>query len=321
MTDKKRSDWHLEFGFHGFELEDQHYDLGSGLVLSRVKFPLEESDPTSAFIIKMSHFSSKIPPTVILKTEMKNKTENEIHSEFFILGRLFLLLGRGSVQTTSYYRYLPEGESTWRQPVTSSSFYTMSASYRIKNDIIPQLKSMITTLLSPLRGILCETSIPKEAQPIIIALKRYHDAIVTHLDFDDTFLFGINCLESLFLKEDETQELMFRVQNRISLLFSYFEGFSSLEVRDNIRQAYKARNKTAHGGTITQTDRKQLQPVHVSLQNYDRLSIQIFLQLLKIFPKKTLIDKLDEAFVDHSAREEIGNLIHKQKLKILNIHS
>jgi hypothetical protein len=321
MADENKRDWHLEFGFHGFELEDEYYDLGSGLVLSRVKFPLEESDPISAFIIKMSLLCSKIPPTVILKTELKNKTENEIYSEFFILGRLFLLLGRGSVQTTSYYRYLLEGESNWRQPVTSSSFYTMSASYRIKNDIIPQLKSMITTLLSPLRDILCKTSVPKEAQPIIIALKRYHDAIVTHLDFDDTFLFGINCLESLFLKEDETQELMFRVQNRISLLFSYFEGFSSLEVRDNIRQAYKARNKTAHGGTITQNDRKQLQPVHVSLQNYARLSIQIFLQLRKIFPKKTLIDKLDEAFVDHSAREEIRNHIQKQKLQILDIHS
>lgn len=321
MADEEKRDWHLEFGFHGFELDDEHYDLGSGLVLSRVKFPLEESDPISAFIIKRSLLVYKIPPTVILKTELKDKTESEIYSEFFILGRLFLLLGRGSVQTTSYYRSVPKGESNWREHIISSSFYTMSASYRIKNDTIAQLKSMITTLLPILRYILCKTSVPKEAQPIIIALKRYHDAIVTHLDFDDTFLFGINCLESLFLKESEIQELAFRVKNRISLLFSYFEGFSSLEVRDNIQKAYKTRNITTHGGTIPQNDREQLQPVQVSLQNYARLSIQIFLQLLKIFPKKTLIDKLDEAFVDHSAREEIRNLIHKQNLQILNIHS
>lgn len=54
MTDEKKRDWHLEFGFHGFELDDEHCDLGSGLVLSRVKFPLEESDSISAFILKMS---------------------------------------------------------------------------------------------------------------------------------------------------------------------------------------------------------------------------------------------------------------------------
>jgi len=317
---EKQKDWQLEFGFHGFELDDEHCDLGSGLVVTRVKFPLEQTDPISAFIIKMSCFS-KVFPTVFLKTQMRNKIENALNSEIFVLGRLFLLLGRGSVQTTSYYRILPEGETKWREITTSSSFHTMSASYRINSDKIPQIKWMIGVLLPTLRDILGKTSVSEEAQPIIIALKRYHDAIVTHVDFDDTFLFGINCLESLFLKSNETQELMFRVQNRVSLLFSHFEDCSPLQVRDNIRSAYKARNKIAHGGTILQKDRKGLQSVHVNLQNYARLSIQIFVQLLSIFPKNDLIDKLDEAFVDRSAREDIRNLIHQQDVRILSLNN
>ena len=225
------------------------------------------------------------------------------------------------MQTTSYYQILPEGETKWREIITSSSFHTMSASYRINPDKIPQIKWMINALLPTLRDILGKTSVSKGAQPIIIALKRYHDAIVTHLDFDDTFLFGINCLESLFLKPNETQELMFRVQNRVSLLFSNFEDFSPLQIRDNIRNAYIARNKIAHGGTIPQKDRKGLKSVHVNLQNCARLSIQIFVQLLSLFPKNNLIDKLDEAFVDRSAREEIRNLIHRHDVRILSLNN
>ena len=139
---EKQKDWQLEFGFHGFELDDEHCDLGSGLVVTRVKFPLEETDPISAFIIKMSFFF-KVFPTVFLKIQMRNKTENALNSEIFVLGRLFLLLGRGSVQTTSYYRILPEGETKWREITTSSSFHTMPASYRINSDKIPQIKWMI----------------------------------------------------------------------------------------------------------------------------------------------------------------------------------
>jgi len=59
---EKQKDWQLEFGFHGFELDDEHCDVGSGLVVTRVKFPLEETDPISAFIIKMSFFLKFLQP-------------------------------------------------------------------------------------------------------------------------------------------------------------------------------------------------------------------------------------------------------------------
>ena len=320
MTDEERRDWYLEFGFYGFELDDEYCDLGDGLILSRVKLPLEETNPISAFIIKMPYLF-KPTPTVFLKTEVKDKTRKDLSKEIFILGRLFLLLGRGSVQTTPYYRSMPKGEYEWREANIGPSFYTMSAAYRINADSIPLIKWMIKMLLPTMRVILGKTSVSKEAQPIITGMKRYHDAIVTHLDFDDTFLFGINCLESLFLKSDESQELMFRVQNRVSLLFSNFEVFSPLEVRENIRKAYKARNKIAHGGTIQQKDRKGLESVHVNLQNYARLSIQIFIQLLSLLPKDALIDKLDEAFVDSSAREDLRKLIYERDVRILSLNN
>ena len=103
--------------------------------------------------------------------------------------------------------------------------------------------------------------------------------------------------------------------------YKYFKGFKPLEVREDIHKAYNARNTPAHGGTIPQKDRNELRSVHVNLQDYARLSIQIFIQLLSFLPKNVLIDKLDNAFVDCKARNELKKLINRRDVRILSLNN
>jgi len=317
MVEDVPLDWHFEFGLHGLELDNDLYDLSNELILRRIEYPLDESDSFSRFIIAEHLFRSF--PKVVLELDLKNKIKSSLFSELFIWGRLFLLLGRGSVQTTNYYRALPKGDLEWHEAISSIPFHTVSASYLIKHSSIKDLKDMINLLLPKLRLMLGVDPIPEGGQPILIAMRRYHDAIVSHLDFDDTFYFGINCLEALFLKVGERYRQEKLVMSRISKLLSNFNNFQDLEIRSRIGEAYKARNITSHGGSIPQKDRKKLKAIHGSLQDYARLSIQIFLQLFGIIGKNDFIDLIDKAIEKQSADNKLKSTINTNSIRVLNL--
>ncbi len=282
------------------------------MTLRRGEFRPEELNLRFNFFQKIQH-----TPSVVLEWRMKNIVESRIFSEIFRLERLFLLIGRGSVQTTPYILYLKKGEEKWHEFSLSHSFHTMQAIYEIDNRGIQKLKSSIDILLPKLCKILATNNPPKEGHPSLNALIRYRDSIVTHLGLNDTFIFGINCLEALFLKTEERTELQYRVVNRVALLLSHF-GHSSLEIKRELEKAYSARNKVAHGGRLTQNSINKLAPINESLQNYARLSIQIYLQLMGSIPKEDLIDKIDDSLIDNDSNEKLRSDLIKLGITTIN---
>jgi len=310
---------YVEFGFMGFELADGCYELENGITLRRVEYPLENNEDPFLAPFKRFPLLFLSSPSVIIGCELDQLTSTSIFPDIHCLQRLFLLLGRGSVQITQPYRFLPKGETQWRQGGVGCLFHTMSAMYRIEQEVIPEINEMINTLLPKLRMIFDGTPPTKQDQPIVTALKRYLDAIVTHIDLEDVFIDGITCLESLFLKDNEKNELKYRVSNRLSLLLSNFDDFHPLAVRNELNKAYNVRNTVAHGGYIPRKDRKELLSVNKNLQNYNRWSIQICLQLHNIILKNKLIDLLDDSLVDQGSREKLRKLIKEDNIRLLSL--
>lgn len=152
----------------------------------------------------------------------------------------------------------------------------------------------------------------KESDALSIAYQRYSDSLDTHL-FEKRVSSAVMGLEALYLTEID--ELPYRLSMRVGKLLSLIKGdYEPSEVRDNVKVAYKIRNKYVHGTILKTGDRRKLEEKHGDLNKFakiimDYLRASIVALLLRRTSKTSLIRKIDESFLDGKKEEEIRKLL------------
>ena len=150
----------------------------------------------------------------------------------------------------------------------------------------------------------------KESDALSIAYQRYTDSLDTHL-FEKRISSAVMGLEALYL--DEIDELPYRLSIRVGKLLSLtMDGSNPSEIRDNVKVAYKIRNKYVHGAILKAEDKRKLEEKLGDLNEFSKRIMDYLrasiVALLRRPNKKSLIQKIDDSFLDSNKDKEIKKL-------------
>ena len=151
----------------------------------------------------------------------------------------------------------------------------------------------------------------KEPDELSIGYDRYGDSLEAHI-LEKRISSAVMGLEALYLSPSERQELTFKLSMRVGKLLNQI-GYSAEKVRKELTHAYDIRSTYVHGKTLTQKQKNrhekevgELGQFSKVVMDYLRASIVAWLER----PSKTsLIQKIDDSFLDSKKEEEIKKLL------------
>jgi hypothetical protein len=141
------------------------------------------------------------------------------------------------------------------------------------------------------------------------ALHWYAELMLATVPFEGAIACSIACLEALFLGDNPSTELQYRLTQRtISLLRSL--GWNPLEMRKVIGEAYKVRSKYVHGASQKKMSQENLRELYQRVGEYSRIACLTWIQLaVKNGQKRDeVLRLLDDALVDDDSRARLGLL-------------
>jgi hypothetical protein len=149
---------------------------------------------------------------------------------------------------------------------------------------------------------------------ITIAYKRYCDSLLEDGVPERRIANAIMGLEALFMKPNETQELVYRLSNRTAKMLKSFD-YKPVEAKHIIGDAYKIRNQFAHGGYMSDKQLKKLKKVHkdttnLLLSTLDYLRVSIVAYMTVKIKKELFIDLIDASLVDMKADEQLHSILN-----------
>lgn len=277
---------------------------------TRLRKPIRE-DFEREVLGGLSYEQVEVEPTAFLNTSIyaneSNAIRHEIDEKIAIL-RLFRI---GSVQdirynldTDSIVKLAPSGG--WSGKLIGPD------KYLITNEEVEPLKVFWSNMK--------DVKLPDSAYPhrpqvkqdeLSIAYDRYNDSLETHI-LEKRISSAVMGLEALYLSPSERQELTFKLSMRVGKLLSQI-GYSAEKVRKELTHAYDIRSTYVHGKTLTQKQKNrhekevgELGQFSKVVMDYLRASIVAWLER----PSKTsLIQKIDDSFLDSKKEEEIKKLL------------
>lgn len=254
-------------------------------------------------------------PTAILQIRMRSKSggvviQNEIDRDIAIL-RLF------RVSPIQSIRYTLDTDSildaTGRGTITPGIQPLVSDKYLIREEDVEPLKTFWANMKRVELPIPSREGKKKEPTELSIAYERYSDSLEGGV-IEKRIASAVMGLEALYLTEID--ELAYRLSMRVGKLLSLTDdNYKSCEVRDNLKTAYKIRNKYVHGATLKAEDRRELEEKQFARTIIDYLRASI-VALFKRSGKTALIDKIDESFLNNAKEDEIRKLLfmpHKKE--------
>lgn len=157
-----------------------------------------------------------------------------------------------------------------------------------------------------------------------IAYTRYCDAILHNGVFERKIATVVMGLESLLLKQQENQELKYRLSIRLAKIFGLL-GSDPADVRRIVEKAYGVRNLFVHGGHLSNKQKEKLAAQFNSIRNFqssilEYLRISIILMLLIKQDKNKFIDLIDNSFIDKEKDAELSKVLKPNKdIIIMNV--
>ncbi|NOJ27250.1 MAG: hypothetical protein DA330_04480, partial [Nitrososphaera sp.] len=149
----------------------------------------------------------------------------------------------------------------------------------------------------------------KESNHLVIAIRRFNDALLKNEQLQIKIALSVMCLEALY--GDNKSELSFRFKNRISKAMGIL-GCDAKKVYEILDKAYEIRSDYVHGDKFESRD---VESVDLrSILDYARISILLFLQLNNLgHDKKKFLAILDDALYDKEQDIELRKLLKKCK--------
>ena len=256
-------------------------------------------DPT-AFLYVLRHEKGDIPSFRVF-----NKLQKEVD-------RVTKILSLFRVGSIEYINYYVDTDSIINTTVSSASKTRFSGvdSYLITRDDVSNLKTFWSTVNSIILPIPLVGE-QKDANEISIAYDRYCDSLESGA-LEKRISSAVMGLEALYLSPSEQQELSYRLRMRISKLLSLI-GYTSNKVRVHIRDAYYIRSTYVHGGLVSKKDRTKYEKAYGNLNEFSKIIMDYLrasiVALLKRPSKTSLIQIIDDSFLDNKKEEEIRKLL------------
>ena len=149
-----------------------------------------------------------------------------------------------------------------------------------------------------------------EVDYLTIAIQRYVDSLLKPEIAESRLTFAMMCLEALYLKQDERQELEHRLAQRISKTLYQF-GHEPLEIFNKVKRSYEIRSSFVHGSPIPKNKQSDAQKLAEDILEYARSSIVIQLQLKHTMDKEKLLALVDNSLLNPQANTKLNGLLKK----------
>lgn len=250
--------------------------------------------------------------SAVLQLNLLHKSLREIQEEVGVVINTLRLFKLGSV---FYLKYEMTPESITRFGGTLGAGNGQATHY--KYVIEPQDIAGLSTFISRIKPL-----VPKDIEGhvftsdfIVIAFKRYLDALIRRGSPESRITAAITCLESLYLKAAERMELAHRLAQRTSALLRLFD-YRALEVYNNVTRAYDIRSTFIHGSSTAEKDKSSLGELCKTIMQYARVSLLVSMQLQNTLEKEQLINKLDNSLLDNSAYSKLQKAIGENDIMV-----
>lgn len=257
-------------------------------------------------------FSSRLrpleDPTAILNTIIHAKTETELYLEIDRGIEILRLFQVGSVQDVK--NIIDKDSIIYRTRYEFSDEQLLGQdSYLITERDAERLKTFWLRMKRIDLPIPVERGVPKEPTALAISYERYSNALDDKI-FENRIFSAIMGLEALYLMEK--QEMSYRLRMRAAKLLSLI-GYDHNEIVERIKDAYEVRSTYVHGEILKQQDRRKLERKHGNLDEFSKTIVDYLrasiIALLKRPNKNSLIQKIDDSFLDAEKEEEIRKLL------------
>ena len=234
--------------------------------------------------------------------------QNEIDKAIAIL-RLFRV---GAVQDTRHSETTDSVIGFQASELTRGKLLGSADKYVITRRDVKVLKSFWTNMKKVNLPDSAYSGQQKESDALSIAYQRYTDSLDTHL-LEKRISSAVMGLEALYLSPSEQQEMSYRLRMRVGKLLSLIGYNNSNEIRRNLIDAYDVRSTYVHGGILKQRDKGKLEQKHGDLNEFSKIIMDYLrasiVALLKMHSKTSLIQELDDSFLDSKKENEIQKLL------------
>ena len=227
------------------------------------------------------------------------------------LVRVFTLLGPNQVRLLRYARsqlgtrFL---ESVMAAPERLSD---SGGRYCIRRSKTPVARAFIQRILPFLDGSSGE---PEEGSMQRIGtstLDLYDEGLRNHPDTVGGIAFKIASLESMFLTDDETAEVSYKLRIRVAAALTMLTGTDGVQVLANVGTAYGIRSGFFHGHVKRKDRESATAELADTLGYYCRVLVSVFLQSGDMNRKLFLRD-LDAGLVDPKARTALRSRLQQK---------
>ena len=234
--------------------------------------------------------------------------QNEIYREIAVL-RLFRV---GAVQ---YIQYTEDSDSIIHPGVSTLTSGRLRGSdkYLITREDVNLLKAFWANMKSVTLPSSASIGEHREPDELSIAYDRYGDSLEANV-LEKRISSAVMGLEALYLGGGEQQEMSYRLRMRVGKLLGLI-GYNPGEVQEKMKDAYnEIRSKYVHGGLLKQKDKQRLEKRYGDINEFsktvmDYLRASIVALLLRKISKTSLIQKIDDSFLDTSKDGEIRKLL------------
>jgi len=303
-----------EVEVEGIALRPDKVKPSYGITLRRTKIEdLEREFPTYEFM--QPRFLST--PSAILNIEFLGRGAREIQRKVEQSIAILRLFKVGSV---TYIRYRMYSDSMTdimaRGTLTSGGTERARETYLVTEEDVSKLKKFWQTISNVIPPSFFESGITK-TDFVTIAYNRYSDSLSQNGILERRIANAVMGLEALFLKDDEVQELVYRLSFRVSKLLSLL-GYDPHEVKEAVSDAYKVRNRFVHGGHLSHREKKRIESKYKDVRNFllqllEYLRISIIVMMLSGREKDEIMDLIEDSFVDKKREEMLNGIISRTK--------
>ncbi len=298
--------WYPVVWLDGLIVADKEIQIRKNLVIRQpTKQDITRKEPSH---ISLGNSFRDLPSAILLPA-IKSKSQNDIQktiSKIVIALRLFRV---GSISILSTKMKSDSVMGLSGGTYSSLSHPSTFEKYSISKKDIPLLKAFIEKM-EPLIPLIGYDSTETQIDHTVIAIQRYNDALLKPEINESRLSFAIMCLEALYLKDHERQELEHRLGQRVSKLLGEFDH-QSLEVYNKLKRSYDIRSSFVHGSPISKENQNEALSLAHDLLAFARLSIVIQLQLKEIIEKDNFLNLIDNSLLNQKALDKLQKLIQK----------
>ncbi len=256
-----------------------------------------------------------IDPTAILSIHFLGIYPHEIQDKVEQAICILRLFKTGSV---GYSSYTIENDSLLDPAPGIGTIFNGNSSVGLETYIVEETdKLILEKFWKAISAVLPSKGLGRNIESVDaveIAYQHYSDALFTIGTTERKIAEAVMGLEALFLKGSENQELAYRLRMRVAKVFGLM-GADAYEAKKVANDAYSIRSAFVHGDVVSSKDKRAIENRHTSLpillkSVLDHLRISIVMFLLSKVEKDTLLNLLDDSYIDQTKLPELEELLN-----------